>query len=57
MKNNNENIWITLNDEEIVISELEDSYLSDIDNTFSILFKRLINIKIEIFKRKFFKYF
>lgn len=57
MKNNNENIWITLNDEEIVISELEDSYLSDIDNTFSTLFKRLINIKIEIFKRKFLKYF
>lgn len=57
MKNNNENIWITIDEEKMVISDLDDSYLYNIDKTFNILFKRLINIKIEIFKRKFLKYF
>ena len=57
MKNNNENIWITIDEKKMVISELDDSYLYNIDKTFNTLFKRLINIKIEIFKRKFLKYF
>lgn len=55
--NNNKDIWVTLEDEVIPIYELDDSYLSYIDKNYSLLFKRLINIKIEIFKRKFLKYF
>lgn len=53
---NKEKIWITKDRQILEIKNLSQEHIENIDNYFQIMFKRLLNIKIEIFKRKIIKF-
>lgn len=55
MYKDSSNHWITNNGDIKLINELDTNHLNNIDKRFKVLFIRLIKVKIEIFKRKYFR--